>query len=274
MDGDRAENEPVISEQWVAGGWLIQFIRLGGGQAVRLNQTTGRHYVKVVIGELVNVDRKPFAESFAVRDTAVSADNLLAGTQGAIFSVFTQTTQVAESMSDMSSVRIKGPNENAFTWQRFDEKFDGFMNYFDEVEAYMSPGFHLLNENGVEVTYVNLWTCGKGVDLSTHNHANDPSPASPAFAETHWVFNIGAEGAGMYLCDAPGGPKQRFPMRRGQEHGPFFAIDPGTGRPVLRANGAVEYPWHGWQGGQDGSEERAYDFVAAFETNPEVMLVA
>ena len=31
-----------------------------------------------------------------------------------------------------------------------------------------------------KVTYVNLCTAGKGVDLSTYNHGNDPSPAAPA----------------------------------------------------------------------------------------------
>lgn len=77
----------------------------------------------------------------------------------------------------------------------------------------------------------------------------------------------------MYLCDTLGAQKKRFLMRRGEEHGPFFAVDSGTRRPVLRANGAVAYPWHGWQGGQDESKEQAYDFVAAFETNPKFVLV-
>ena len=273
MSGDKAANEPVVSEQWTVGGWQIQFVRLAGGQAVRLNQSTGRHFVKVVTGDLVNIDRSPFADSFAVRDTAVDTDNLLAGAQGAIFTVFIQTAQVAKNISDMDSLRIQGPNEDVFSWERFDEKFGAFTDLFNGAEAYMSPGFHLLNENCIEVTYVNLWTCGKGVDLSTHNHANDPTPTSPAFAEAHWVFNIGAAGAGMYLCDAPGAEKKRFPMHRGQEHGPFFATDQFTRRPMLRANGAVEYPWHGWQGGRDDSQKEAYDFVAAFETNPEFVLV-
>ena len=100
-----------------------------------------------------------------------------------------------------------------------------------------------------------------------------PAARAPAFAETHWVFNSGAPGAGMYLCDAPGASRARFPMGRGQEHGPFFAVDPLTHRPRMRANGAVEYPWHGWQGGQDDQPGEAYDFVAAFETNPDFALV-
>ena len=37
---------------------------------------------------------------------------------------------------------------------------------------------------------------------------------------------------------------------------------------MLRENGAVMYGWHGWQGGTDGLPDHAYDFVAAFEINP------
>lgn len=273
MDGSRADAEPVISELWAVAGWSIQFARLGGGQALPLDQSAGRIYVKVVTGELVNIDRTPFAGRFAVRDTLAAADHLLAGTQGAILAVFTETAQVAENITEMASLQIAGPMDTAFAWERFDEKFGTFTGLFDGMEAYMSPGFHLLDEQGVEVTYVNLWTCGKGVDLSTHNHAQDPSPTAPAFAEVHWVFNCGAAGAGMYLCDAPGGPRTRFPMRRGQEHGPFFAVDRNAQHPAMRPNGAVEYPWHGWQGGQDEQPGEAYDFVAAFETNPEFAFV-
>ena len=38
--------------------------------------------------------------------------------------------------------------------------------------------------------------------------------------------------------------------------------------PKLKANGAVDYPWHGWQAGTDDDSRQAYDFVAAFEINP------
>ena len=273
LDGNLAAGEPVVSDTWTVAGWSIQFVRLGSGQALALDPSAGRHYVKVVTGELVNIGRKPFANPFAVRETAVETQGLQAGIRGAVFAVFTETDQVAANIHDMAALRIEGPMQDAFAWERFDEKFGAFTDLFDGMEAYMSPGFHLLDESGAEIAYVNLWTCGKGVDLSTHNHAQDPSPAAPAFAEAHWVFNAGATGAGMYLCDEPGAPRKRFPMCRGQEHGPFFAIDASTRRPRMRPNGAVEYPWHGWQGGQDNDPAQAFDFVAAFETNPEFALV-
>lgn len=269
LDSRGPVGEPVVSSVWSVAGWTLQFARLHAGQSLPLDQDAGRIYVKVVTGELANIGRKPFAGNFTVRDTDVSAGELRAGAEGAIFAVFTETEAVADNVRSMAELSIEGPMREAFEWQRFDEKFGAFTDFFDGMEAYMSPGFHLLDEKFVEVTYVNLWTAGKGVDLSTHNHGNDPSPAAPAFAEAHWVFNAGAPGAGMYLCDEPDAPKTRFPMRRGQEHGPFFAIDPASGHPALRPNGAVEYPWHGWQAGDDDGTGQAFDFVAAFETYPD-----
>ena len=70
----------------------------------------------------------------------------------------------------------------------------------------------------------------------------------------------------MYLCDAQDAdPSERFPMQRGDEHGPFFHIDGNTQRPKLKDNGAVDYPWHGWEAGTDDKQGQAYDLVCAFE---------
>ena len=273
LDSRGTSGEPVVSDLWSVAGWTLQFARLHAGQSLSLDHDAGRIHVKVVTGELANIGRKAFAGPFRVRDTDVSAGKLRAGGAGAIFAVLTETADAADNVRSMAELNIEGPMDEAFEWQRFDEKFGAFTDFFDGVEAYMSPGFHLLDENLAEVTYVNLWTAGKGVDLSTHNHGNDPSPQAPAFAEAHWVFNRGAPGAGMYLCDEPGAPRTRFPMRRGQEHGPFFVTDPSTGRPALSPNGAVEYPWHGWQAGDDDGTGQAFDFVAAFETYPDFVAV-
>ena len=269
LGGQEASGEPVVSNVWSVAGWTLQFARLPAGRSLPLDQSAGRVHVKVVTGELANIGRRAFAGKFTVRDTDVGAHELRAGADGAIFAVFTETAEVADNVRSMAELNIEGPLCELLEWQRFDEKFGAVTDFFDGVEAYMAPGFHLLDERSREVTYVNLWTAGKGVDLSTHNHGHDPSPAAPAFAEVHWVFNSGAPGAGMYLCDEPGAPRTRFPMRRGQEHGPFFAIDSHAGHPVLRPNGAVEYPWHGWQAGDDDGTGQAFDFVAAFETYPD-----
>jgi hypothetical protein len=77
----------------------------------------------------------------------------------------------------------------------------------------------------------------------------------------------------MYTRDVPGGDRKRVPMPRGTEHGPFFRCD-SAGRPRLRANGAVDYPWHGWQAGVDARAEQAFDFVCAFEINPAFVSIA
>ena len=43
-----------------------------------------------------------------------------------------------------------------------------------------------------------------------------------------------------------------------------LAVAP-TGAPRRRENGAVDYPWHGWEAGTDTVPGQAYDVVAAFE---------
>ena len=73
----------------------------------------------------------------------------------------------------------------------------------------------------------------------------------------------------MYEISEPGAEKRvRHPMQLGDEHGPFYDRN-ASGRPVFRDNGAVQYPWHGWQGGNDEQSGQSYDFVAAFEINPD-----
>jgi Aldos-2-ulose dehydratase/isomerase (AUDH) Cupin domain len=80
------------------------------------------------------------------------------------------------------------------------------------------------------------------------------------------VMHNGTGSGGMYVTPEPGAEhRDRFPLAQGEEHGPYFAFDGSTGVPRLRDNGAVEYPWHGWQGGIDDRPGQAYDVVAAFE---------
>lgn len=261
-----SSDQPVIaSPEWAVAGWSIRFLRLMAGHALAIPKDQGDVFVKVVAGALT--DRGAFAGPREVRDTLILSDGVMAGPEGALVAVMTRSDAAAEKIESMTELTIHGPLEDAFRWQRFDEKFGQFTDAFDGVEAYMSPGFHLLQEDGDEVCYVNLWTSGKGVDLTTHNHANAPTPGAPAFAETHWVFYNGSGHGGMYGCDEPGAPRTRYPMQAGQEHGPFFAVDQ-DGAPCLRENGAVAYPWHGWESGEDEHAEQAFDFVAAFETSP------
>ena len=170
----------------------------------------------------------------------------------------------------MDQLAFEGPHQELLQWVSFEEKFGKYTDAFDGQDAHIVPGFHLLDHDNVEIAYVHFWAAGKGVDLSTHNHGNPPSSTAPAFAEVHWVFNNGTGSGGMYECEGPGTPhQQRYPIQRGQEHGAFFVVDPQTGFPQMRDNGSVEYPWHGWQAGTDDREGQAFDFVAAFEINPD-----
>jgi hypothetical protein len=261
--------DPLVSDVWSVAGWALQFVQLAPRQTLALDQTTGKIYIKVIAGRLTNLDRSPFAAPRHIRGTQVEQVHVDAGDEGALFAVLTASGDAANRIRSMDQLVFTGPRDEVFRWQSFADKFGGFTDIFDGADAHIVPGFHLLDTTGTEIAYVHFWTAGKGVDLSTHNHANDPSPLAPAFAEVHWVFSNGTGGGGMYECEAPGAPtRERYPMQRGEEHGPFFVSDPATGMATLRENGAVEYPWHGWQAGTDGDEGQAFDFVAAFELNP------
>ena len=258
-----------VSDVWSVAGWTLQFVQLAPRQTLALDEATAKVYIKVVAGRLANLDRSPFAAPRQIRGTLVEHRSVDADDEGALFAVLTQTGDAADHIRSMDQLVFAGPCEEVFRWQSFEDKFGTFTDLFDGADAHIVPGFHLLDATGAEIAYVHFWTAGKGVDLSTHNHANNPSPLAPAFAEVHWVFSNGTDSGGMYECEAPGAlTRERYPMQRGEEHGPFFVSDPATGMAMLRENGAVEYPWHGWQAGTDGDEGQAFDFVAAFELNP------
>ena len=263
-----------ISQQWNMGGWQIQFIRMGANNTLLLDQSHGRIFIKVVTGELTNINLRAFADEKTVRSTLVTSEKIISGVDGCVFAIFIETNDVGANVHTMDEVKIIGPLAESFEWKTFEQKFGAFTDIFDGDDAYMSGGFHLLDDDGTEITYVNLWTAGKGVNLSTHNHGGDPSPIAPAFAEVHWVFNNGTGFGRMYECSEPGSEKlKEYPVQRGEEHGTFFVVD-GAGKPQLRENGAVEYPWHGWEAGTDlETATQAYDVVAAFETNPDYVLI-
>lgn len=257
---------PVVSDVWTMGGWRIQFVRLDAGQRFDLDQSAGRVHIKVVTGRLADLDRSAYAPAKVVRSTVVTADHVIAGPAGAVFTVFTATPAVPGLVTSMDQLRFEGPLAETLTWQTFEERYTAFTPFFDGLDAHLAPGFHLLDAEGNEITYLFVWTAGKGVDLSTHNHGRPPGPTSPAFAEVHWVVHNGTGSGGMYETPEPGAPnRDRWPMQQGEEHGPFFFFDPATGKPQLRENGAVDYPWHGWEAGTDSVPGQAYDVVAAFE---------
>ena len=255
------------SPSWTAAGRGVRFVRLPPGAAFKLPD--GEHFAKVVLGELTNIDRTCLAAPFEVRATHVATDELVAGRDGALFALATLAEDAPRDLSDMAALRFAGERSECLQWQRFDEKFAGVIDFFDGKDCHMANGFHLLDERGIEVAYVNPWTCGKGVDLSTHNHGHAPSAQGPAFAEVHWVLAAATPASGMYVTSKPGAPDRvRHPMGLGDEHGPFYDRD-ATGRPMFRENGAVQYPWHGWRGGDDDTPGQRYDFVLAFEINPD-----
>jgi hypothetical protein len=262
MHGD----QPIqISPVWTVAERQMHFVRLAPDQTFPLAQPNC--YVKVITGRLRNIDRGCLAEPFKVRSTATHVDELVSGPEGALFATMTRRGTTAP-LTDMNQLVFKGHMAEHLTWNSFEAKFSRFIDAFDGLDCHMADGIHLADEHGDEIVYVNFWTCGKGVDLTTHNHGGPPSPMAPAFVEVHWVLNQGTGTGGMYQSDKPGATERvRYPMQEGDEHGPYYDLDP-QGLPCFADNGAVVYPWHGWQGGEDGKPGQSYDFVAAFEINP------
>lgn len=259
------EPGPVSTEQWTMGGWSLRFVRLDAGQQYELDPSEGVAYVKVITGRLINPARVAYVAPRTVADTLVTDDHVVAGPDGAVVMVMVRTAAAPEQFTSMNQLAIDGPLAEHLTWSTFEARFAGLLTAFDGLDAHLTPGFHLLDADGAEIAYVYVWTAGKGVDMSTHNHGHKPGRRSPAFAEVHWVLANGTGQGGMYETSAPGAPdRTRLAVPTGCEHGPYFEFD-DDGVPVLRENGAVVYPWHSWQGGDDGQPGQAYDVVIPFE---------
>lgn len=269
IGGQSVEGGPAVSDVWTMAGWTIQFAKLGAGQKLGLDQSQGKIYVKIVVGALANTGQGRFAARKQVRDTRVLEDYVEAAGDGAILTILTETPSVPDNIHSMDELAVNGPHQDVLFWTRFDESsLAKGIDYFKGLDAHLLPGFHLLDEDGTEILYVHVWTAGKGVDMSAHDHSHRPSEKFPAFTETHWVFNNGTGKAGMYDCISDDlSERKHMPMQRGFDHGPFWAAD-ASGMPKLRENGAVEYRFHGWQAGTDSDDRQAYDVVAAFEMNP------
>lgn len=260
--------DPGVSRSptWTMGGWQLAFLRLGPGASAAIDQDNGTVYLKVIAGSVVGRNWGAYAAPATVVDTRWNADSVIAGDGGALVSVFTETAAVPANVRTMGELAIQGPHAEVMRWQTFEEKFGPAAVYFKGKPAHMVPGFHLLDSDGDAYAYVHFWTAGKGIDVSTHNHSREPTPLSPAFAEIHQTLNNGTGKGGMYLADGPDAPhRDRCLLQRGEEHGPFFDIDAATRQPVLRPNGAVSYPWHGWESGPDDGTAEAFDLVTAYE---------
>jgi len=269
-----ADDAPVASDVWSVAGWRIQFVRLGARQSFALPAGAVRSFIKVIAGELAEPIARPFPPIGAVCSTRFDGASLQAGADGAWVAILGETASVPANLHSMSELAFRGPLAERLEWEPFSKRFAGLTNYFDGADAHIATGFHLFDERSRKLAYVHFWTAGKGVDLSTHDHGNPPTADAPTFAEVHWVFNNGTGRGAMYSCEAPRAPeRERLPISRGCEHGPFFRLD-AAGRPRRRENGAVDYPWHGWQAGTDASGGQAYDFVGAFEINPDFVCIA
>ena len=248
---------------WLSAGRRIQFIYLAPFQVFSLPE--GTNYIKVITGRLHNIELNSLAAPFAVRSTQVARTEVVTDRHSALIALMTLTRDTPEHVTEVANLKFHGEYAEHLIWQTFHERFGRHIDIFKGKDCHMANGFHLRDEAGTDIVYVNPWACGKGVDLSTHNHGGTPSLLAPAFAEIHWVLASGTLDGGMYQTSAPGHAKRTcYPMNVGEEHGPFYNID-SRGLPVLLNNGAVDYPWHGWQGGENRLPGQRYDYVWAFE---------
>jgi Aldos-2-ulose dehydratase/isomerase (AUDH) Cupin domain len=263
-----SDHDSVLSPVWNIGAWSVRFVCLKPrGQFEPDRSMMGAVHIKVVAGRLANIDRGAYPRPYEIRSTLLNTDHVEAGPDGALFAVFTATGDIGAPVRSLDQLRYRGPGAEALDWCSFESRYAAATPHFDGLDAHLSAGFHLLDDDGAEIAYVYIWAAGKGVDMSTHNHSRKPTPTAPAFAEVHWVMHNGTGLGGMYLTPEPGGTaiRDRFPMQQGEEHGPFFAVDAASGLPMLRLNGAVDYPWHGWEAGIDDESAQRYDVVVAFE---------
>ncbi|NKB99980.1 MAG: hypothetical protein GKR90_15980 [Pseudomonadales bacterium] len=265
---DLASNEPLQqSPTWQSAGWSVTYLVLSAH--TELDLVSGDFHAKVITGHLANPNRRCLGEPIVPRSTQLIDSVIQAGDLPCLFALMERTQACPENLTDIEQLVWRGDCAEALRWQTFEARFAGLVDAFDGQDCYMANGFHLLDRDGTEIVYVNPWCCGKGVDLTTHNHAQSPRTASPAFAEIHWVFNNGTGLGGMYEITEPGAiARTSHPLQAGEEHGPYFKFDE-NGRPSRLPNGAVVYPWHGWQGGQDELPGQTYDYIAAFEINPD-----
>lgn len=264
-------DETEVSPEWHLGERTIQFARIPPDQSLALKQPRRRNLVKVISGFLEQPARRAFCEPRGLQDTSFNGERIVAGAEGAFVTIVTEAE--VTPVHDMDELTFGGPLSEALVWKSFDEQFGHVTDAFSGADAYIGPGFHLICNTGEETCFLNIWTAGKGVDLTTHNHGHDPSPLAPAFAETHLVITNGTGSGGMYECAEPGAEKTRYPITAGFEHGPFFDIEKETGQPVVLPNGAVSYPWHGWEAGTDDDPRQSYDLVFAFETLPAMVKI-
>ena len=270
FDLDSGE-ELQISESWEFSGMKLYFVHMGSGTSSTLRE--GKSYLKVITGKLETPTLGCFAKPFEIRNTHIKEKTISAGPGGALLAVLLESDESPNNFTEMSQLNFLGPNSQALKWESFEEKYGSYTDFFNGKDCHMMDGFHLLNGAGREIVYVNFWSCGQGVNLSTHNHAGTPTEEMPAFAEVHWVINSGTGRGGMFQATENGEILQLDTMSRGDEHGPYFELDERKNKPLLRSNGAVKYGWHGWQGGYNSASTKSYDFVAAFEINPDFAVI-
>jgi len=261
-------NECSISASpvWGMAGWQMSFVQLAANTKLELDHSKGKNYVKVITGRLTNINRDAFAQPKTVRNTIVDANFIQAGNEVTIIAIMIKTPQAPEFINSMEQMKVKGPKAELLTWKRCDE-YEWGKEIFKGAEFYNLRGFQINDAQGEDICYVQFWTAGKGVKGTDHNHSQAPSKSAPAFCEIHFGMFNGTGQGGMVDSEV------NLPLLEGDEHGPFWKINPTTGEPVLRDNGAVYYDIHRWQAGQDKKQSQAFDVWAAFEIAPSQAII-
>ncbi len=259
------------SPLWEMAGFTLQYLQMAPGAELLLDHTQGIVMIKVMTGELKNLQRGPFAEPLTARTTRVSDPKVVAGENGAMISIVTQTSRAPLKLQKMEQAAVSGPMSDRLVWKRVDALYEWGKTDFAEVPFYNLAAFQIYAPNGSKVANIQFWTAGLGVNCGNHDHSDNHTDP---FCEIHQTFLNGTDAGGMvYLDDAE--PEVLQPLPSGFEHGPHWHFDPETGSALQRADHSVVYPSHRWQAGGDrikaidGREDdhalQSYDLWAAYE---------
>jgi len=145
-----AQETIQLTEVWTIAGWQIRFVFLPPHQTLELEGKN--HYLKVIVGELANLERACFAENFAVRTTRLEKQRVSSGSHGLLCALLTETPGLLPNIHDMSDCVFAGPMAQLLEWKSFKERFGASTDYFDQLDNHMANGFHLLDSEESEIT--------------------------------------------------------------------------------------------------------------------------
>jgi len=254
--------------------------------------------VKIINGELswtkggTSHKRGIAVESRTATGMILDADNNIvkAGPNGAIFVRLASSIPTSlpgltfDHMEDAATINELPFNVNpavrnmVFPWVRCSDREWGQGGF--DWEFYNLVGYHVLYDDDslTNFCHIQAWTLEIGETAAFHNHD------TKSFCEIHACISNGTNKGGMWWAKNDAGdqhfnqnPNELNPdtlakyadhvvVDTMQEHGPLWRTG-ADGRPSLRPNDTVDYPYHAWLAGprNDPKDKGRFDVWLAFE---------